>query len=179
MSNHRQWADGPILDIMDRHDRLLADRAAAVELVRELREALVFAHDYFRMRVGESSNRITAAVARADAFLRGERSSGAEGAESGWLIEIPPFNGQPFWWRAGFEWTSNAHAATRFARRQDAQAVADRVHPTAFVLEHTFFGEEHPDVPPAPKAGEKLPPLGDVVGAMSEMNDLIQKGGKP
>jgi len=27
--------------------------------------------------------------------------------------------------------------------------------------------------------GSSPPPLGDVVGAMSEMNDLIQKGGKP
>ena len=46
----------------------------AMELVRELRDALAFAHDYFRMRVGESNNRITSALIRADKALAGAAS---------------------------------------------------------------------------------------------------------
>jgi hypothetical protein len=88
MSNHRQWADGPILDIMDRHDRLLADRAAAVELVRELRDAAYRLEREISSRFGHDDDMIPqtrepiegmrAALASADVFLRGERSSGAE-----------------------------------------------------------------------------------------------------
>jgi len=60
------------------------------------------------------------------------------GRESGWLVEIPPWDGVHYWWRGGFEWTPDARVAVRFARRQDAQAVADKSHPGAFVTEHTF-----------------------------------------
>jgi hypothetical protein len=142
-----------------------ADRAALRGLVRELRDAAYRLEREISSRFGHDDDMIPqtrepiegmrAALASADVFLRGERSSGAEVAESGWLVEIPPFSGQPFWWRGGVEWTANATAAIRFARRQDAQAVADRVHVAAFVTEHSFFEVERPDVPPAPKAGEE------------------------
>jgi len=142
-------------------ERLLADRAAAADLVRELEESLGDLLDGLDSnRTGEceglSEKQWEARIRKAREVLA---RADAQGKKS---------------WATVAQLQQEAYIAGRLASFARGNQKCLSVYRAQIETEAARL---YPEVPPAPSR-EKLPPLGDVVGAMSEMNDLIQKGGK-